>query len=79
MSGRPAPKAKKHDPDSALVEDIRLLGRLLGDVIREQEGSAIFNLIEQIRILSVQFHRHGDEDANKALKKLLKNLVFGTK
>jgi phosphoenolpyruvate carboxylase len=74
LSGRPAPKAKKHDPDSALVEDIRLLGRLLGDVIREQEGSAIFNLIEQIRVLSVHFHRHGDEDANKSLKKLLKNL-----
>ncbi|WP_286262282.1 hypothetical protein [Polynucleobacter sp. HIN9] len=38
---------RKQDPDSALVDDIRLLGRILGDVIREQEGVAIFNLIEQ--------------------------------
>jgi len=66
--------ARKQDPDSALVDDIRLLGRILGDVIREQEGVAVFNLIEQIRVLSVRFHRHGDENANKELKKLLKGL-----
>ncbi len=57
-----------------MVDDIRLLGRILGDVIREQEGVAVFNLIEQIRVLSVRFHRHGDENANKELKKLLKGL-----
>ena len=68
------PSTRKQDPDSALVDDIRLLGRILGDVIREQEGIAIFNLIEQIRVLSVRFHRHGDENANKELKKLLKGL-----
>ena len=68
------PSTRKQDPDSALVDDIRLLGRILGDVIREQEGVAIFNLIEQIRVLSVRFHRHGDENANKELKKLLKGL-----
>ncbi|BEI40738.1 hypothetical protein PHIN9_06690 [Polynucleobacter sp. HIN9] len=27
-----------------------------------------------IRVLSVRFHRHGDENANKELKKLLKGL-----
>ncbi|NBO85674.1 MAG: phosphoenolpyruvate carboxylase, partial [Burkholderiaceae bacterium] len=68
------PSTRKQDPDSALVDDIRLLGRILGDVIREQEGVAIFNLIEQIRVLSVRFHRHADENANKELKKLLKGL-----
>ncbi len=57
-----------------MVDDIRLLGRILGDVIREQEGVAVFNLIEQIRVLSVRFHRHGDENTNKELKKLLKGL-----
>lgn len=72
MASRPS--TRKQDPDSALVDDIRLLGRILGDVIREQEGVAIFNLIERIRVLSVRFHRHGDENANKELKKLLKGL-----
>lgn len=73
MASRPLIR-RQQDPDSALVDDIRLLGRILGDVIREQEGVAIFNLIEQIRVLSVRFHRHGDENANKELKKLLKGL-----
>ena len=62
------------DKDQPLIEDIRLLGRALGDVIREQEGPAMFELIEQIRQLSVAFRRHADQDADKALKKLLKGL-----
>jgi phosphoenolpyruvate carboxylase len=57
-----------------LVEDIRLLGRILGDVIREQEGEPAFELIEQIRKLSVAFRRDADHDADRALKKLLKGL-----
>jgi len=57
-----------------LVEDIRLLGRILGDVIREQEGEAGFELIERIRQLSVAFRRDKDAQADKALKKLLKGL-----
>jgi len=73
LTGRPSTR-RPQDPDLALVDDIRLLGRILGDVIREQEGVAVFNLIEQIRVLSVRFHRHGDENANKALRKLLKGL-----
>jgi phosphoenolpyruvate carboxylase len=74
LSSRPSKPVKKRDPDFALVDDIRLLGRILGDVIREQEGLEVFNLIEKIRILSVRFHRQGDEEANQALKKLLKAL-----
>ena len=65
---------RKTDKDLPLIEDIRLLGRILGDVIREQEGEAEFELIEQVRQLSVSFRRDADEAADKALKKLLKNL-----
>ncbi len=57
-----------------LVEDIRLLGRILGDVIREQEGDVVFALIEQIRQLSVAFRRDADHEADKTLSKLLKSL-----
>ncbi len=60
--------------DKPLVEDIRLLGRLLGDVIREQEGQSAFDLIENIRTLSVAFRRHADHAADQSLKKLLKGL-----
>jgi hypothetical protein len=34
-----AARATEADKDGPLVEDIRLLGRLLGDVIREQAGT----------------------------------------
>jgi len=72
----PAPKAstRSRDNERPLVEDIRLLGRILGDVIREQEGVAAYELIEQVRKLSVAFRRDADQEADKALKKLLKGL-----
>jgi len=66
--------SRKGDKDLPLIQDIRLLGRILGDVIREQEGVAAFDLIEQVRQLSVAFRRDADQEADKALKKLLKGL-----
>ncbi|HRD98611.1 MAG TPA: phosphoenolpyruvate carboxylase [Rubrivivax sp.] len=57
-----------------LVEDIRLLGRILGDVIREQEGSAAFDLIERVRQLSVAYRLKADASAGRVLDRLLKNL-----
>ena len=66
---------KSKDKDLPLIEDIRLLGRILGDVIREQEGEDAFALVEQVRQLSVSFRRNADEAADKALKKLLKGLT----
>jgi len=74
---KPASQQKSNallDSERPLVEDIRLLGRILGDVIREQEGDAAYALIEQIRQLSVSFRRHDDLVADKALNKLLKSL-----
>ena len=48
-SAEPPQPSAAIDKDQPLVEDIRLLGRLLGDVIREQAGQPTFELIEQIR------------------------------
>ncbi len=69
-----ARKNDKSDKDLPLIQDIRLLGRILGDVIREQDGVAVFDVIEQVRQLSVAFRRDADAQADKALKKLLKAL-----
>ena len=63
--------AAKNKP---LVDDIRLLGRILGDVIREQEGQAAFDLIERVRQLSVAYRLKADAQAGRALDRLLKNL-----
>ena len=43
------------DKNRPLQEDIRWLGRLLGDTVRAQQGQAAFDLIETIRRTSVQF------------------------
>ena len=73
-SANPSISGKDKANEQPLVEDIRLLGRILGDVIRDQHGVETFNLIEQIRKLSVAFRRDADLEADKVLKKLLRSL-----
>ncbi len=68
------PTKSTKDNERPLVEDIRLLGRILGDVIREQDGASAYELVEQTRKLSVAFRRDADVASDKALKKLLKGL-----
>ena len=68
---RSADAAAKNRP---LVDDIRLLGRILGDVIREQEGAEAFALIERVRQLSVAYRLKKDASAGRVLDRLLKNL-----
>jgi phosphoenolpyruvate carboxylase len=74
------PRTKARDLDDAaaknrpLVDDIRLLGRILGDVIREQEGAEAFELIERVRQLSVAYRLKRDASAGRVLDRLLKNL-----
>ena len=81
MTTKPKLSAAAHatqlakDNERPLVEDIRLLGRILGDVIREQEGRDAYELVEQVRKLSVAFRRDADASADKALKKLLASLT----
>ncbi len=67
----PAPAV---DEDLALREDIRLLGRVLGDTIRDHEGAEIFQIVEDIRQIAVRFRRHGDTDARATLAKKLNAL-----
>ena len=43
--------------DTPLHHDIRLLGRILGDVIRDQAGQRTFDLVERTRRLAVDARR----------------------
>src|SRR5262249_50283634 len=52
----------------------RMLGRLLGDTIRDQEGADVFDLVERIRINSVRFHRDANETARRELENTLDEL-----
>lgn len=71
-----APNGKSSvDKDAPLKDDIRLLGRLLGDVLRDQEGPDVFAVVENIRQTAVRFHRESDAKAGNDLNKLLKKLT----
>ena len=61
--------------DESLIDDIRLLGRLLGDAVREHEGATAFERIETIRRLSVAASRNGDAEADRNLDALLRALT----
>ena len=69
-----ARSTRTNDKDAPLREDIRLLGRLLGEVIRQQEGEAVFKVVETIRQTAVRFRRESDLEAGADLDRLLKKL-----
>ncbi|MFM0335673.1 phosphoenolpyruvate carboxylase [Paraburkholderia fungorum] len=72
----PAPKGgrTREDKDHPLFQDIRYLGRLLGDVLREQEGDTVFDVVETIRQTAVRFRREDDSAAAQTLDKKLRSL-----
>jgi phosphoenolpyruvate carboxylase len=57
-----------------LRADIRLLGGVLGEVIKEQDGQALFDRIEAIRQASVAYHRESSQDRADSLAALLSAL-----
>jgi phosphoenolpyruvate carboxylase len=59
------------EEDARLRADIRLLGRILGDTVRDQEGADVFDLVERIRQTSIRFHRDDDEPARHELETIL--------
>ena len=62
------------EKDLPLRDDIRLLGRILGDTVRGQEGDAVFAIVERIRQASVRFHRDEDRAAQRELDSTLDGL-----
>lgn len=64
----------EQDHEATLHEDIRRLGRILGDIIREQEGEQVFEIVARIRQTSVRFHRDHDAPARRELETLLNGL-----
>lgn len=62
------------DKDGPLRDDIRFLGVILGDTIRDQEGADIFEIVEQIRQTSVRFHKTREPRDAQSLAKILDSL-----
>ncbi len=59
------------DKDTPLRYDIRLLGRILGETIRAQDGGQTFDLVEQIRQTALRFHRNADDAARQELQAII--------
>src|SRR6202795_2287969 len=64
------------EADARLREDIRLLGRILGDTVRDQEGADVFELVERIRQTSIRFHRDEDKTARHELEIILDGMLI---
>src|SRR4051812_32021677 len=60
----------------ALRDDVRTLGSLLGEVLREQAGHLLYERVEQVRALSKRA-RAGDEKAAESLSNVLAELPVG--
>ncbi|MGA0019698.1 MAG: hypothetical protein ACO3IL_06865, partial [Steroidobacteraceae bacterium] len=52
---------------AALREDVHLLGSLVGEVLRDQGGDALFEVVETDRQLAIA-RRNGDLDAASELE-----------
>jgi phosphoenolpyruvate carboxylase len=74
------PVAPRQEPneleqaDLPLRHDIRLLGRILGDTVRTQEGDLTFDTIERIRQIALRFHRDADAAARHELESFMGQL-----
>src|ERR1700712_104952 len=80
MPSEPDPRSNRAEEiaaleaDARLREEIRLLGRILGDTVRDQEGAEVFDIVERIRQTSVRFHRDEDRIARRELENILDSL-----
>ncbi|MEJ1958110.1 MAG: phosphoenolpyruvate carboxylase [Nitrosomonadales bacterium] len=57
--------------DLPLREDVRLLGRILGETLHQQEGVEAFDMVENVRRAAVRFRKTQDERDGLLLEKML--------
>ena len=74
----PEDPAEFDEEDAVFADQVRHLGRLLGETIRAREGEDVFGLIEEIRRATVSFYRDFDPEARRRLEDVLGGLAPGT-
>ena len=66
-----------------LRRDVRSLGRLLGDVLKEQSGERLFKQVEELRLLTIQYREAADdkgsgqssESANQLMQRVAREVA----
>ncbi len=69
--------ATPNETISPLRQDIRMLGRTLGEVIRDCEGRAVYDVIEKLRRAAVKFRREGQDRDGRMLERQIRRLADG--
>lgn len=67
-------QSSRQSKDKPLREDVRFLGNILGSVIIEQSGKAVFDVEEKIRLLSKELRQRYDCQRETQLKKIISEL-----
>jgi len=62
--------------DQPLRDDVRILGTLVGDLLRDQGGPELFEFVENARLRSIR-RREGNEKPGEELAELVRNLDNG--
>lgn len=76
-NGDPVKPPIPNEVHSPLRQDIRLLGRTLGEVIRDCEGRAVYDVIEKLRRAAVKFRREGLDRDGRMLERQIRRLADG--
>lgn len=64
----------RREPIDRLRDDVRILGNLLGDVIRAQAGDAAFSLIEELRQTAIAAREQSDDALADGLQRRIDGL-----
>ena len=65
------------DKDQSLRDDVRTLGAMVGELICEQNGQELFDLVEAARLRAIR-RREGNENPDEKLAQLVANLDIDT-
>ncbi len=74
MSKRSLKLLEASEKDEALKSDIRELGIILGNILKEQEGEALYHIEEKLRALTKSLRTEYKEKTRKEIIKLINSL-----
>lgn len=65
----------KREPIDRLRDDVRLLGGLVGEVLREQGGERLYNLVEDLRLRAIRLRERYDAASEREFGRVFERLA----